>query len=185
MSRVDCKSNRNIRIIASYVQSLLGNTDGLFEEISFPEGKHTCAEEYLTAEDEWTTYETFQKIFRRAKFLVGDPDFYFNCGASAGRLHSWGRLSHFSQLFAGPNDGIQRLPFFNKNFNDTKDIDIIKAPTYERGLKKIHAVIRVTFHEDHNPSKEYIGDPYLKGIISSIPTIWGLPPAVVNQKLNQ
>ena len=185
MSRVDCKSNRNIRIICSYVESLLGDTARLFEDIPFPEQSYSCAKDYLTDEDEWTTYDTFQSIFRRARDLVGDPDFYFNCGASAGRLGSWGRLSYFSQLFTGPNDGIRRLPFFNKNFNDTKDIDIITPPTYEKKLRRMHAIVRIKFHEDQDPNRDFIGDPYLRGIISSIPTIWGLPPAQVKQHLNQ
>lgn len=185
MSRVDCKSNRNIRIISTYVEDLLGDTASLFCDIAFPGDSYRCAKDYLTNEDEWTTYETFQKIFRKAKDLVGDPDFYFNCGASAGRLQSWGRLSYFSQVFAGPNDGIRRLPFFNKNFNDTKDIDIIKPPTYDKKLRKIRAIISVKFHEDQDPNRDYIGDPYLRGIISSIPTVWGLPLALVKQRLNE
>ena len=185
MSRVDCKSNRNIRIISTYVEDLLGDTASLFCDIAFPEDSYRCAKDYLTNEDEWTTYETFQKIFRKAKDLVGDPDFYFNCGASAGRLQSWGRLSYFSQVFAGPNDGIRRLPFFNKNFNDTKDIDIIKPPTYDKKLRKIRAIISVKTHEDQDPNRDYIGDPYLRGIISSIPTVWGLPLALVKQRLNE
>jgi len=185
MSRVDCKSNRNIRIISTYVESLLGDTADLFDQIPFPEDSYRCAKDYLTDEDEWTTYENFEKIFRRAKDLVGDPDFYFNCGASAGRLQSWGRLSYFSQLFAGPNDGIKRLPFFNQNFNDTKDVDIIKPPIYDKKLKRIHAIIRVKFHRDQDANEDYIGDPYLRGIISSIPAIWGLPPALVKQTLNE
>jgi class 3 adenylate cyclase len=174
-----------MRIISTYVEGLLGDTANLFDQIPFPKDLYRCAKDYLTDEDEWITYETFEKIFRKAKDLVGDPDFYFNCGASAGRLQSWGRLSYFTQVFAGPNDGIRRLPFFNKNFNDTKDIDIIKPPTYDKKLRKIHAIISVKFHEDQDPNRDYIGDPYLRGIISSIPTIWGLPLALVRQRLNE
>jgi len=50
---------------------------------------------------------------------------------------------------------------------------------------KIHVIIRVHFHEDQDANRYYIGDPYLKGIISYIPTIWGLPPATVKQPLNE
>ena len=185
MSRVDCISNRNIRIISTYVESLLGDTADLFDGIPFPEDRYKSPKDYLADEDEWTTYETFQRVFRGAKDLVGDPDFYFNCGASSAKLHSWGRFGYFIQLFSGPNDGIRRLPFFNKNFNDTKDIDIIKPPTYDKRVKKIHAIIRVNFHEDQDANRDYIGGPYLKGIISYIPTIWGLPPATVKQPLNE
>jgi class 3 adenylate cyclase len=185
MSRADCISNRNIRIISAYAESLLGGTAGLFDGISYPQERYKSAKDYLADEDEWTTYETFEKVFRRAKRLVGDPDFYFNCGASFATLHSWGRFGYFIQLFSGPNDGIKRLPFFNKNFNDTKDIDIIRPPTYDTKLKKVHAIIRVHFHAEHDPNRDYIGDPYLKGIISSIPSIWGLPPAIIKQPLNE
>ena len=185
MSRVDCISNRNIGIVCTYVESLSGDSGHLFDGIPFPEDTYRCARDYLTDEDEWTTYETFQRIFRGAKDLVGDPDFYFNCGTSCATLQSWGRFGYFIQLFSSPNDGIRRLPFFNKNFNDTKDIDIIKPPTYDKKLKKIHTIIRVQFHEDQEANRDYIGDPYLRGIISSIPTIWGLSPAIIKQPLNE
>lgn len=185
MSRVDCISNRNIKILSTYVESILGDTADLFDGISFPEDRYRSAREYLTDEDEWTTYETFQKIFRGAKDLVGDPDFYFNCGTSSATLHSWGRFGYFEQLFSNPGDGIRRLPFFNKNFNDTKEIDIIKSPTYDKKLKKIHAIIRVKFNKDYNANRDYIGDPYLRGIISFIPTLWGLSPAIIKQPLNE
>jgi len=185
MSRVDCISNRNIRIISTYVESILSDTADLFDGISFPEDRYRSAREYLTDEDEWTTYETFQKIFRGAKDLVGDPDFYFNCGTSSATLHSWGRFGYFVQLFSSPSDGIKRLPFFNKNFNDTKEIDIIKSPTYDKKLKKIHAIIKVKFNKDHDANRDYIGDPYLRGIISFIPTLWGLSPAIIKQPLNE
>jgi class 3 adenylate cyclase len=167
------------------VESILGDTADFFDGISFPEDRYRSAREYLNDEDEWTTYETFQKIFRCAKDLVGDPDFYFNCGTSSATLHSWGRFGYFVQLFSSPSDGIKRLPFFNKNFNDTKEIDIIKSPTYDKKLKKIRAIIRVKFNKDHDANRDYIGDPYLRGIISFIPTLWGLSPAIIKQTLNE
>lgn len=185
MSRVDCISNRNIKIISTYVESLLGDTGALFEGLPFHEDRFTSAKQCLTDEDEWTSFEVFREVFRRAKQLVGDPDFYFNCGASTATLHSWGRFGYFVQLFSGPSDGIRRLPFFNTNFNDTKDIDLIEAPGYDKRLKKIRAVIRVKSHEDHDANRDYIGGPYLRGIISSIPTLWGLPRAVVTQRMNE
>lgn len=185
MSRLDCISNRNIKIISAYVDSLLGDTNELFEGLHFPTDRYTSQKEYFTDEDGWTSFEVFQEVFRRGKRLVGDPDFYFNCGASTATLHSWGRLGHFKQLFSGPSAGIKRLPFFNKNFNDTKDIDLVDTPVYDKKLGKTRAVIRVTSHQDHDANRDYIGEPYLKGIISFIPTLWGLPRAEVTQVMNE
>ncbi len=185
MSRIDCISNRNIKIITAYIESLSCCEDKIFDILPFPEDRYQSAKEYLTDEDEWTTHDTFQKVFRRAKGIVGDPNFFFNCGSSTSRLHSWVRFCFFIQLFSGPDDGIKRTPFFNKNLNDTKDIEIIKSPAYDKKLKKINTILRITFHKDQDPNKDYIGDPYLRGILSSIPTLWGLPPASIKQPLNQ
>jgi len=185
MGRVDCISNRNIKIISAYVESLLGDAETLFEGLPFLKDRYASAKECFTNEDEWTSFEIFREVFRRARQLVGDPDFYFNCGASSAKLHSWGRFGYFEKLFSGPSDGIRRLPFFNKNFNDTKDIDLIEDPTYDRKLRKIRSIIRIKSHEDHDINRDYIGDPYLRGIISFIPTLWGLPRASVIQIMNE
>jgi adenylate cyclase len=184
VSRLDCISNRNIKIIASYVYGKLGAYHPLFEALPYPADDHVSAEDFFLDEDEWTTYDNFERIFRRAKELVGDPDFFFNCGASSARLRSWGRFHYFTRVFATPDDGFEKLPFFNKNLDDTKEIELILPPTYDRRSKKTRALLKVEFHSDFDPNKDYIGDPYLRGIISSIPTIWGMAPASIKQPLN-
>jgi len=183
MSRRDCISNRNIRIIAAYVQNRLGSHGSLFEGLPYPRDEYPAPQDFFLDEDEWTTYDSFERIFRRARDLVDEPDFYFNCGASSARLHSWGRFHYFVRVFDTPDDGYRRLPFFNKNFNDTKEIEIISAPLFDPDFKKVRTFLKIQFHEDMDPNRDYIGDPYLRGIISAIPTIWGLPPAIIRQPL--
>jgi adenylate cyclase len=184
MSRPDCISNRNIKIIFTYTLSKLGSCESLFEGLPFPANEYTSPEDFFLNEDEWTTYENFERIFRQAKELVGESDFFFKCGASSAGLRSWGRFHYFVRIFATPDDGFERLPFFNKNFDDTKEIEILLPPAFERNSKRIRTILKVEFHKDFDPHKDYIGDPYLRGIISSIPTIWGLPPASIRQPLN-
>jgi hypothetical protein len=167
-----------------YVRSRLGSSDILFDGVPYPTDRYSTPDDFFLNEDEWTTYETFQNIIRKAKDLVGEKYFYFNCGASSARLRSWGRFNHFVRVFASPSDGFKRLPFFNKNFNDTKEIEVIAPPTYDKTLGKIRTVLRIQFHSDFDVNRDYIGDPYLRGIISSIPTIWGLSPATVKQPVN-
>ena len=181
MSRPDCISNRNIRIIAAYVKHRMGSHLSLFEGLSYPRDQYLSVEDFFLNEDEWTTYDNFERIFRKGKELVDEPDFYFNCGASSATLRSWGRFHYFVRVFASPNDGFKRVPFFNKNFDDTKNIDVILPPVYNRKSKKMRTTLKVQFHSDFSPESDYIGDPYLRGILSSIPTIWGLSPAVIRQ----
>ncbi len=185
MSRLDCISNRNIRIIAAYVNSKLGDYHSLFEGIPYPEEEYNSPEDFFLNEDEWTTYENFNQIFRKAKKLVNEQDFFFNCGASSAELlRSWGRYYYFKMLFATPSDAFIRISFFNKNAGDTKEIEVILPPVYDKRIKKLKTILKVEFHSDIDPVKDYIGDPFLKGILSSIPTNWGLAPATIRQPIN-
>jgi class 3 adenylate cyclase len=177
-------SNRNVRIVAEYVREKTGTYGDLFEDLPLPRDGYTSPEEFFLDEDEWTTYENFYLIFRRAKEVVQEPNFYFRCGASTARLRSWGRFHYFTRIFKTPDDGIIQLPFFNKNFNDTKGIEIILPPAYDRQIKMNKALLKIENHEDIDPDRDYIRDPYLQGIISSIPTLWGLAPSVINRRLN-
>jgi len=181
MSRPDCISNRNIRIIATYVKNRVGNHKSLFEGLSYPRDQYLSAEDFFLNEDEWTTYDNYERIFRKGKELVDEPDFFFNCGASSASLRSWGRFHYFVGVFASPNDGFMRIPFFNKNFDDTKEIEVILPPTYNHRSREFRTILKVQFHSDIDPNSDYIGDPYLRGMLSSIPTIWGLAPAKVRQ----
>jgi len=146
MSRIDCISNRNTKIIATYVASKLGHHDPLFDGLPFPKDRYPS------------------------------PDDFF-------LLKSWGRLDYFVRVFASPTDGFKRLPFFNKNFNDTKDMEVILPPSYDKASGKIRTILTIRFHNDFDLHQDYIGDPYLRGIVSSIPTIWGLEPARIKQPL--
>jgi len=184
MSRVECISNRNIRIISAYVNSKLGHCNGLFDGLPFPKERFPSCEDFFLNEDEWTTHQNFVRIFRRGKEMTREPYFYFYCGASTAPLRSWGRLDHFSRLFAGPSDGFRRLPFFNKNFADTKDLDVIIPPTYSKNSRKIRTVLRIQHHDDIDVHEDFVGDPYSRGMISIIPSLWGLRPATIRQILN-
>jgi len=183
MTQPDCISNRNLKIIDAYVKNRLGREHDLFEGLTRPDG-YPFAKDFFLNEDQWTTYDNFSRVFRRARKLIGEPDFFFNCGLSSAQLRSWGRFHYFVRVFASPVDGYKRLPFFNKNFNDTKDIEIIHPPAYDPSLKKIKTVLKITFHEDFEPDADYMGDAFMRGILSSIPTIWNLPPARIEQPLS-
>jgi len=184
MSRIDCISNRNIKIIVAYLKSRIGHYDTLFDGIPYPGDQYTSPADFFLNEDEWTTSENYLKIFTKAKEMSKERYFYFNCGASSASLRSWGRFDYFVRIFASPDDGFKKLPFFNKNFNDTKEIEIILPPSHDKSSGKIRVVIKVQYHKDIDEVKDYIIDPYRRGIVSHIPTIWGLRPALITQPLN-
>lgn len=184
MSRTDCISNRNIKIVATYVDSKLGHHDLLFEGLTYPTDRYACPEDFFLNEDEWTTYDNFRRLFRKARTMVGEPYFYFKCGASSATLRSWGRFDYFVRVFQTPSDGYRRITFFNQNFNDTKDIEVIVPPYRDKLSGKTRTLLKVQYHPDFDVQQDYISDPYRRGIFSAIPAIWGLRPAEVKQPLN-
>jgi len=184
MSRIDCISNRNIKIVTAYLTDRIGRLDNLFEGLPYASDRYRNPEDFFMNEDEWTTYENFHRILRKAKELSGETYFYFNCGASSACLGSWGRFAYFAKFFSGPDDGFLRIPFFNTNINDTKEIEIVKPPAYDKASGKTRVILKVMYHDDIPVEKDYIVDPYRRGIISSIPTVWGLRPAFIRQPLN-
>ncbi|MFC1494131.1 adenylate/guanylate cyclase domain-containing protein [Thermodesulfobacteriota bacterium] len=184
MSKADCISNRNILIIAKYLLSRKGSYESLFHNLPYPHERFDTPENFFMNEDEWTTFDNFHRIIRRARDLSGEEHFFFKCGSSPQILRSWGRFGYMKQYSAGPDDGYKRLPFFNSNINDTKEIDIVLPPAYDKSIKKVRVILRVKYHDDIDVEKEYIVDSYRRGIISSIPTVWSLPPADIKQPLN-
>jgi class 3 adenylate cyclase len=184
MSRFDCISNRNTKIVAAYVKFRLGSFGRLFEGLNYPNERYPSPDDFFLNEDEWTSYENFQAILRKAKEMVGEPYFYFYCGASSAKLRSWGRLDYFVQLFSSPSEGFKRLSFFTRQFTDTKDIEILIPPFYNKALGKFRTVLEIRYHSDIDVHTDYAGDAYSRGILTSIPTIWGLRPAMVRQVMN-
>ena len=164
MSRIDCISNRNIKIIATYLRSRIGHTDSLFQELRYPVDSYKSPEDFFLNEDEWTSFDNFHTIFRRAKKVSEERYFYFNCGASSASLRSWGRFEHLVRFFASPDEGFKRLSFFNSNINDTKDIGIANPPTYDKSSGKNRVVLKVQYHDDIDVNKDYICDPYRRGL---------------------
>jgi hypothetical protein len=69
MSRVDCISNRNMKIIATYVASKLGHHDPLFDGLPFPKDRYASPDDFFLNEDEWTTFDSFQILFQLRDFF--------------------------------------------------------------------------------------------------------------------
>ena len=181
MSRKDCVSNRNTKIVLTYLRSILGDLGNLLEGIDYPLDRYPDAESYYLNEDEWDTLENYRTIYHKAKELVGDPNFFFNCGASSASYQSWGSFKYFKRIMAGPKALYERVPTFNRNFNDTKEFDIIVKPHEENG--RIKTTYRIKFHEDIDPHSDYCSDPHIRGIVASAPEVWGLDRAAVTQPL--
>ena len=157
MSRKDCVSNRNTKIILTYVLSILGDLGNLLDGIEYLKDRYSNPESYFMDEDEWGTLDTYKEIYYRAKAMFNDPDFFFNCGVSSAKYHSWGSFRYFERAFGGLFGGslvaYKRVPTFNENFNDTKDFSVLINPFKEKG--KVKGTFMIKFHDDIKPEDDY------------------------------
>ena len=149
--------------------------------MEYPEERYQSAYDYFSNEEEWDTLENYCTIYKRAKEYVGDPNFYFNCGSSSVKYMSLGMIRYFKRALGGPKIAFERAAPFNKHFNDTKEFTVLIKPGMVKG--KMRITYKIKFHDDIDPHFDYCSDPHIKGILSSIPEIWGLPAAKVYQPL--
>ncbi len=179
MVNYNCICNINFRIIASYVYNKTNSIEGLFDGLEYPTARFASAEEFFLKDEEWTTLRNFRTVFIRARERVNEPNFFYNCGLSAARLQSWGKLQYFAKLFLSPSDGFKKLPFLNQTFNDTKIINVLKPPSYDKSQRLMRITISIKYNDGFDPNEDLMGDLYTQGIIASIPCVWGLPPATI------
>ena len=105
-------SNQNIKIITAYLKHKVGHFESLFDGLDYPANHYPSAEDFFLDENEWTSYDNYLEILRRGKEISGERYFYFQCGASTPALRSFGRFNNFLLVFAKPDEGYKRLPFF-------------------------------------------------------------------------
>jgi len=158
---------RNISIIARYLKQMLGSDNLLFQGL--PQSRN-----FLLDENNWITLADYNLVMERAIDLLKDPQAPYKMGLSSRRLESWGAFKYIVNIFVsvilGPLEVYKHVGRYNKYFNQTKDISVVKEG-------KDNCYIKIKFAEDVNAVDDYYSDFFIQGILSSIPEIWNLPSA--------
>ncbi|HCC22853.1 TPA: hypothetical protein DF272_01600 [Candidatus Falkowbacteria bacterium] len=158
---------RNISIIARYVKQMLGSDNLLFQGLSNPR-------DFLLDENNWITLAEYNQVMEKAIDLLKDPQAPYKMGLSSRRLESWGAFKYIVNIFAsvilGPLEVYKQVGRYNKFFNKTKEISVVKEG-------KDHCYIKIKFAPDVSAVDDFYSDFFIQGILSSVPEIWNLPPA--------
>lgn len=168
-------SCRNVSIISRYVRQQIGSDFLLFQNLPF-------SAEYLCDDDHWVSLELYNTVMERAIDVLNDPKAPYEIGCSTQRLSSWGRMEYLERilgsLLLGPVAAYGRVPRYNRLFNRTKEMEMWYP-------EHTHCFIKIKFINDVNPLDDFYSDPYIRGIIASVPEIWDLPPAQVTRVLSE
>ncbi|MFD2092909.1 diguanylate cyclase domain-containing protein [Blastococcus deserti] len=157
-------------VLLRYVRSIAG--DEAVERVLERSGVPYTAEQ-LDDQSRWWSYDTRIRLFAAATDVLGDPDLMFKVGVAA--LHSGLANSMVILLRAmgTPRQVFRQLPRAVVKFSTTSTMEILDATATS-------ASIRYTLHPGYQHSR--LDCIYAQGLISTVPTIFGLPAARVEHE---
>ena len=132
----------------------------------------TLGESYLCDTNQWVSHAFLQRLYRRMIDLLGDEKAVYHMALSSHRLRSLGLLDRIVRLFGSPRHIYSQAPRFN-NFLKLNGSVVV----HEVGDST--AVLADHYHDSAQKTR-YDCD-YTRGILAGIPTIFGLPPAEVEE----
>lgn len=129
--------------------------------------------EFLMEINNWVSSEVVIKMFENSREIAGDDDIAFKIGFDSAARKKLGYIQRII-LFAyrNPRRSLRRVQRINDKFNRNKTIDLVET-TRDR------AVIRLHWFPEIPATADFC--LFNKGIYTGIPTIWNLPPAILDE----
>jgi len=130
-------------------------------------------QEFLMEINNWVSSEVVIKMFENAREITGDADIALKIGFDSAARKKLGYIQRII-LFAyrNPRRSLRRVQRINDKFNRNKRIDLVETT-------RDHAIIRLHWFEDIPATIDFCS--FNKGIYTGIPTIWNLPPAILEE----
>jgi putative nucleotidyltransferase with HDIG domain len=165
----------NTRAIIEYTRRRFPDRLGeLYIGLPEPWSAMTAPEIYLSDENNWVPSAVVVKLFENVKKITANPDVAFDIGYESIIKREFAYFQKlFLTFFSSPRGILRIMNRLNTKLNTTKTIQVLKNNTPGR------AVVRWHWKEGITVSKDIC--EYNKGIYSAIPTLWGLPPAKVEE----
>lgn len=163
----------NTRAIIDYVERHYGSPEPLLEGLDEELSGVKNPIEFLKDAHNWVSSELMRIMYANARRVTGDRRVAYSIGFES-VTHQ--RLGYIQQIvlkaWASPKVAVKRVENLNKKFNRTKKVELVEN-------RKDQALVRLHWHEDLNLNQDFC--LVNQGIYSAIPTIWGLPPAKVQE----
>ncbi|MEX5720892.1 diguanylate cyclase domain-containing protein [Geodermatophilus maliterrae] len=124
----------------------------------------------LSEPSTWTSYDTRIRLFTAATDVLGDPDAMYRMGAESLRNGMNATVVLLVRAMGSPRQVYARLPRAVTNFSTTSTMEVLESDATS-------ATVRYVLHEGYVHSR--LDCDYARGLISMVPTIFGLAPARV------
>ncbi|WP_166806201.1 putative bifunctional diguanylate cyclase/phosphodiesterase [Cryobacterium cheniae] len=144
--------------------------DGAVTEVLARSGVHQDAAT-LQNTSTWVSYATRIRLFEAATMVLGDPSTMFTVGTGAVRGDIHPVLVQLLSTFASPGAIFRQMPRMVPKFTTTSTVDALQ-------IGKTRATVRYRLHDGYRPSR--LDCQYAQGLLSSVPAIFGLAPALIS-----
>ncbi|MCB2226843.1 MAG: HD domain-containing protein [Desulfarculaceae bacterium] len=163
----------NSRAIIDYVERHYGSPHLLLKGLEDELGEIEEPLAFLRDAHNWVSAGLLARMYANARELTGDPRVAFQIGFES-VTHQ--RLGYIQQIllkaWASPRVAVKRLETINRKFNRTKEVELV-AQESDHALVRLHWLPGIEVSDDFCLMNQ--------GVYSAIPTIWGLPPARVEE----
>jgi PAS domain S-box-containing protein len=164
----------NTRAIIEYFQERMPEVvpkliEGLDPELE----KLPDPQEFLMETNNWVSSTVVIRMFENAREITKDEEIAFKIGFDSATRKKLGYIQRIILLaYKNPRRSLKRVQKINDKFNRNKRIEIVETT-------RDSAVIRLHWFRNIPGVKDFC--LFNKGIYTGIPTIWNLPPAILDE----
>ncbi len=165
----------NTRAIIEFFQEKMpGEVPKLFVGLDPEIEKLPDPQEFLMEINNWVSSSVVLRMFENARQITNDDEIAFKIGFDSAARKKLGYIQRIILLaYKNPRRSLKRAQKINDKFNRNKRIEIVET-TRDR------AIIRLHWFKDIPSVVDFCR--FNKGIYTGIPTIWNLPPAIVDER---
>lgn len=130
-------------------------------------------QEFLMEINNWVSSNVVIRMFDRARSITQDEEIAFKIAFDSAARKKLGYIQRIILLaYKNPRRSLKRVQKINDKFNRNKRIEIVEST-------RDAAVIRLHWFDDLPSTEDFCR--FNKGIYTGIPTIWNLPPAILDE----
>jgi len=164
----------NTRAIIEYFQEHAPQqVERLFVGLG-PEIEHLAdPQDFLMEINNWVSSHVVIRMFENAREITQDDEIAFKIGFESAARKKLGYIQRII-LFAyrNPRRSLRRVQKINDKFNRNKSVELLQTT-------RDSAIIRLHWFQDIAATEDFC--QFNKGIYTGIPTIWNLPPAILDE----
>lgn len=164
----------NTRAIIEYFQEHLpSEVNNLFAGLGPEIDGLPNPQEFLMESNNWVSSNVIARMFENAKKITLNDQIAFKIGFESAARKKLGYVQRII-LFAykNPRQTLKRVQAVNDQFNKNKRVEPVE-------IKRDSAVVRLHWHKHIPANQDFC--LFNQGIYSGIPTIWNMPPAVLEE----